>query len=421
MNCTCAVAASPRTAEMMASGVSGMVTAPAAGGAELAAAAAAGRRVHPGELGLQCGQLGLPVVPQRGQPGRVGRVRGDRRVQPQQVQPGGGDQTVDRVEGGGRQLDGGGGRLVGAEVTAGREQGGSAHGGGAGEERAPRDRRARCVCHPPIMTARPGCFVPRRTPRAVDPRRCGRTRRCSTSRQFADRLLHWSSAPSAAGDDQRPARRYGQLHTAGRWVGMAAQKEAAMGSGDERRLREVVTEVTAAGRLRPGGARGPVRRPAPGGRVVIDGDGGVTLDAAAEVSRAISERLDEAGDEDPAGSCRTPSRSPVPGIGRPLTLPRHFRRARTRLVALVTIGRAGGHRAPARPPTTTAVTLVVSARKGIVRGRDRATPTSSGPRSRSSSARRPPRCSPCWGSSRRLSRRRTSTTRSSIDPMTTTR
>ena len=67
-----------------------------------------------------------------------------------------------------------------------------------------------------------------------------------------------------------------------------------MGTGDERRLREVVTEVTEqAGydleelAVRSAGRRSVVR-------VVIDGDAGVTLDAAAEVSRAISQRLDSA-------------------------------------------------------------------------------------------------------------------------------
>jgi len=145
---------------------------------------------------------------------------------------------------------------------------------------------------------------------------------------------------------------------------MAAQEEAAMGSGDERRLREVVTEVTAqAGydleelAVRSAGRRSVVR-------VVIDGDAGVTLDAAAEVSRAISQRLDEAGADDPTGSAPYTLEVTSPGIGRPLTLPRHFRRARTRLVSLVTAdGRAlTGH---VLGVTDDAVQLVVSGRKGI--------------------------------------------------------
>jgi ribosome maturation factor RimP len=158
--------------------------------------------------------------------------------------------------------------------------------------------------------------------------------------------------------------RHEQLHTAGRLVGMAAQKEAAMGSGDERRLREVVMEVTAqAGydleelAIRSAGRRSVVR-------VVIDADAGVTLDAAADVSRAISQRLDESGAEDPTGSAPYTLEVTSPGIGRPMTAPRHFRRARTRLVSLVTAdGRAvSGH---VLGVTDDAVQLVLSGRKGI--------------------------------------------------------
>ena len=137
-----------------------------------------------------------------------------------------------------------------------------------------------------------------------------------------------------------------------------------MGSGDERRLREVVTEVTAqAGydleelAIRSAGRRSVVR-------VVIDADAGVTLDAAADVSRAISQRLDESGADDPTGSAPYTLEVTSPGIGRPMTLPRHFRRARTRLVSLVTAdGRAvTGH---VLGVTDDAVQLVLSGRKGI--------------------------------------------------------
>jgi len=137
-----------------------------------------------------------------------------------------------------------------------------------------------------------------------------------------------------------------------------------MGSGDERRLREIVGQLTReAGydleelAVRSAGRRRVVR-------VVIDADGGVTLDAAAELSRSISERLDAIGDDDPAGSAPYTLEVTSPGIGRPLTLPRHFRRARTRLVALVTTdGRSiTGHVAGI---TDDAVQLVLSGRKGL--------------------------------------------------------
>ena len=137
-----------------------------------------------------------------------------------------------------------------------------------------------------------------------------------------------------------------------------------MGSGDEHRLREIVGQLTTeAGydleelAVRSAGRRRVVR-------VVIDADGGVTLDAAADLSRSISERLDAIGDDDPAGSAPYTLEVTSPGIGRPLTLPRHFRRARTRLVALVTTdGRSiTGHVAGI---TDDAVQLVLSGRKGL--------------------------------------------------------
>jgi ribosome maturation factor RimP len=148
---------------------------------------------------------------------------------------------------------------------------------------------------------------------------------------------------------------------------MAAQKEAAMGSGDERRLHEVVTEVTTAAGydleelvVRSAGRRRVVR-------VVIDSDHGVSLDEAAAISRAISERLDEAGEQDPAGSEPYTLEVTSPGIGRPLTLPRHFRRARTRLVALVT-GDGKTVTGHVLAVSDAAVTLIVPARKGVGTG-----------------------------------------------------
>ena len=140
-----------------------------------------------------------------------------------------------------------------------------------------------------------------------------------------------------------------------------------MGSGDEARLQEVVTEVTAAAGydleelvVRSAGRRRVVR-------VVIDRDSGVSLDEAADISRAISERLDEAGDLDPTGGAPYTLEVTSPGIGRPLTLPRHFRRARTRLVALVTTDGKSitGH---VLAVTEDAVRLIVPGRKGVGTG-----------------------------------------------------
>ena len=70
-------------------------------------------------------------------------------------------------------------------------------------------------------------------------------------------------------------------------------------------------------------------------RVLVDAEGGVTLDDVAEVSRDISAALDaaeEAGDEVVAGEYQLEVGSP--GVDRPLTLPRHWRRNVGRLVTV---------------------------------------------------------------------------------------
>lgn len=68
-------------------------------------------------------------------------------------------------------------------------------------------------------------------------------------------------------------------------------------------------------------------------RIAVDKDGGIEMDEVAEATREISRLLDEGGPhEDIMG--RTPYTLEVssPGIDRPLTLPRHWRRNLTRLV-----------------------------------------------------------------------------------------
>jgi ribosome maturation factor RimP len=64
-------------------------------------------------------------------------------------------------------------------------------------------------------------------------------------------------------------------------------------------------------------------------RVVVDRDGGIDLDAVAEVSRAVSDALDAADAfADSAYTLEVTS----PGTDRPLTEPRHWRRNIGRLV-----------------------------------------------------------------------------------------
>ncbi len=67
-------------------------------------------------------------------------------------------------------------------------------------------------------------------------------------------------------------------------------------------------------------------------RVVVDADDGLDLDAVAEVSRAVSAVLDDA-DDVLRGAYVLEVTSP--GVDRPLTAPRHWRRARGRKVHVV--------------------------------------------------------------------------------------
>ena len=64
-------------------------------------------------------------------------------------------------------------------------------------------------------------------------------------------------------------------------------------------------------------------------RVIVDRDGGVDLDAIAEVSRTVSDALD---DSSVMGQAPYVLEVTSPGVDRPLTEPRHWRRAAGRLV-----------------------------------------------------------------------------------------
>jgi ribosome maturation factor RimP len=74
-------------------------------------------------------------------------------------------------------------------------------------------------------------------------------------------------------------------------------------------------------------------------RVIVDGDGGVSLDTIALASRELSARLDEAVE---MGELPYTLEVSSPGIDRPLTEPRHWRRAVGRLV-VVPLAAANGH------------------------------------------------------------------------------
>ena len=70
-------------------------------------------------------------------------------------------------------------------------------------------------------------------------------------------------------------------------------------------------------------------------RVVVDADGGIDLDAIALVSRVVSDALD-AADVANSGVLANAYVLEVssPGVDRPLSHPRHWRRAQGRLVAV---------------------------------------------------------------------------------------
>jgi len=83
-------------------------------------------------------------------------------------------------------------------------------------------------------------------------------------------------------------------------------------------------------------------------RIVVDSDGGVSLDDIAVVSRELSAELDAA-----AAMGEQPYTLEVssPGVDRPLTEPKHWRRAIGRLVTVAPAARQGSADAPAGPVT----------------------------------------------------------------------
>jgi len=120
--------------------------------------------------------------------------------------------------------------------------------------------------------------------------------------------------------------------------GRARRGQGAAKGGAERRpsagqqaIRELLEPVVATAgyeledlRVEPAGRRRLVR-------VIVDADGGVSLDGVALVNQAVSAALDEA---DLMGSAPYVLEVSSPGVDRPLTEPRHWRRAAGRLVTV---------------------------------------------------------------------------------------
>ncbi|MGK5448459.1 ribosome maturation factor RimP [Streptomyces radiopugnans] len=80
-------------------------------------------------------------------------------------------------------------------------------------------------------------------------------------------------------------------------------------------------------------------------RVVVDSDEGVQLDTCAELSREASQALDET---DVMGGAPYVLEVTSPGTDRPLTEPRHYRRAVGRLIRAQLAEEAGGGELVAR-------------------------------------------------------------------------
>lgn len=75
-------------------------------------------------------------------------------------------------------------------------------------------------------------------------------------------------------------------------------------------------------------------------RVVVDADGGVDLDAVAQLSRAVSDVLDRDAGSGPGLAGPYVLEVTSPGVDRPLTQERHWRRAVGRLVQVSVAGAA---------------------------------------------------------------------------------
>lgn len=81
-------------------------------------------------------------------------------------------------------------------------------------------------------------------------------------------------------------------------------------------------------------------------RVAVDQDGGVDLDQVAEATRVVSAVLDES---DAMGAAPYTLEVSSPGVSRPLTLPRHWRRNQGRLVKCTLVeGRPEGNEVEGR-------------------------------------------------------------------------
>jgi ribosome maturation factor RimP len=116
---------------------------------------------------------------------------------------------------------------------------------------------------------------------------------------------------------------------------MPSGSRSAVGPVNDKRLAELIEPVVAAAGMDLESVRMSVAGKRRLLRIVVDGDGGVSLDDAADVSREISAMLDEVN---ALGEVAYTLEVSSPGVDRPLTEPRHWRRAVGRLVKVKVTG-----------------------------------------------------------------------------------
>ena len=116
---------------------------------------------------------------------------------------------------------------------------------------------------------------------------------------------------------------------------MPGGSRSAVGPVTDKRLAELIEPVVAAAGMDLESVRMSVAGKRRLLRIVVDGDHGVSLDDAADVSREISAMLDQAN---ALGEVPYTLEVSSPGVDRPLTEPRHWRRAVGRLVKVKVAG-----------------------------------------------------------------------------------
>ena len=116
---------------------------------------------------------------------------------------------------------------------------------------------------------------------------------------------------------------------------MSGGPRSTVGPVDDRKLAGLIEPVVTAAGLDLETVRTTVAGRRRLLRVVVDSDHGVSLDDAAEVSRDVSAVLDSAN---AFGEIPYTLEVSSPGVDRPLTEPRHWRRARGRLVKVKVAG-----------------------------------------------------------------------------------